>query len=112
MKILITGSNGLLGQKIVRQLHKYNKDFLATSVGENRNPDCPAANYQSMDITDPSDIERASESYGPHAIINTAAMTLVDACEDEVEKCVWGQSLFQKHLGDKIFLELGILFDA
>ena len=50
MKILITGSNGLLGQKIVKQLLKANYSFLATSKGENRNHDCPQTNYLSLDI--------------------------------------------------------------
>ena len=53
MKILITGSNGLLGQKIVNQLKKRNIEFLATSIGFNRNPNCPESKYQNLDITKP-----------------------------------------------------------
>jgi nucleoside-diphosphate-sugar epimerase len=41
MRILITGSNGLLGQKIVKICLKRGTDFLATSNGKNRNQDCP-----------------------------------------------------------------------
>lgn len=85
MKILITGSNGLLGQKIVRQLVKNKVDFLATSKGENRNPNCPDTNYHPMDITDPKDTLKVFEAFNPDSVINTAAMTNVDACElDEV----------------------------
>lgn len=87
MRILITGSNGLLGQKIVRQLKKHNKDFLATSIGSNRNQDCPSNHFMSMDITDIQDVRQVVSEYKPTAIINTAAMTLVDDCEDEIEKC-------------------------
>lgn len=87
MRILITGSNGLTGQKIVAQLLKAGKEFLATSAGENRNPDCPDAHYTSMDITNSLEVKEVIDTYGPDAIINTAAMTLVDACEDETEKC-------------------------
>ena len=51
MRILITGSNGLLGQKIVKRCVERNLNFIATSKGDNRNPDCPANNYLSLDIT-------------------------------------------------------------
>lgn len=85
MKILITGSNGLLGQKIVRQLINSQIDFLATSLGANRNSNCPDSNYQSLDITNKSQVLNLVNAFKPTAIINTAAMTNVDACElDEV----------------------------
>lgn len=87
MKILITGSNGLLGQKIVRQLKKHNENFLATSLGANRNPDCPESNFQSLDITNEQEVNELIQSYQPTAVINTAAMTNVDACEDDQENC-------------------------
>ena len=45
MMILITGSNGLLGQKLVKQLSKKNISFIATSKGKNRNSDCKDAFY-------------------------------------------------------------------
>lgn len=87
MKVLITGSNGLLGQKIVRQLIKNKVQFLATSRGENRNPNCPDTNYHPMDITDPADIQKVFEIFNPDSVINTAAMTNVDACEVDEENC-------------------------
>ncbi len=87
MKILVTGSNGLLGQKIVKQLSKKNIDFLATSKGVNRNIDCEEANYVAMDICSEDDIEKFFHSYLPTHIIHTAAMTNVDACELNPEEC-------------------------
>ena len=65
MSILITGSNGLLGQKIVAQLLKAKIPFVATSKGENRNPDCPQKYYQQLDITKPSEIEAKSLVMNP-----------------------------------------------
>jgi dTDP-4-dehydrorhamnose reductase len=88
MKILITGSNGLLGQKIVKQLTKRGIDFLATSKGENRNPDCDETKYASMDICSESDILSVFNSYLPTHIIHTAAITNVDACELNPKDCV------------------------
>jgi dTDP-4-dehydrorhamnose reductase len=87
MKYLITGSNGLLGQKIVRQLENKQENYLATSLGKNRNKDCPNAKYQTLDITSRKDVFACIEKYQPDAIINTAAMTNVDACEEDAENC-------------------------
>jgi dTDP-4-dehydrorhamnose reductase len=81
MIILITGSNGLLGQKIVRQLKKRKIEFIATSKGENRNPDCDDSRYVSMDICSEVEIANVFKTYLPTHIIHTAAITNVDACE-------------------------------
>lgn len=87
MRILITGSNGLLGQKIVKLCLKRKHTFIATSKGENRNPDCPAANYLSMDITNKLEINPVFEGFYPTHVIHTAAITNVDYCEDHQEEC-------------------------
>ncbi|MDX1445945.1 SDR family oxidoreductase [Lishizhenia sp.] len=86
-KILVTGANGLLGQKIINQLEKNGQEYIATGRGENRNPNCPADKYVSLDITIPSEVEACFQKLKPTHIINTAAMTNVDACEDDVEGC-------------------------
>ena len=87
MKILITGSNGLLGQKIVQICLKRGIDFLATSNGENRNPDCPSNKYSEMDITNQMQINTVFTSYYPTHIIHTAALTNVDYCELHPNEC-------------------------
>ncbi len=87
MRILITGSNGLLGQKIVRQLIKNKIDFCATSLGSNRNSNCPNESYKQLDITKPNEVNVVIAAYQPTVIINTAAMTNVDACEDNSVEC-------------------------
>lgn len=87
MRILVTGSNGLLGQKIVRQLLDAKTTFLATSLGENRNDDCPAAHYCSLDITNQAEIEAVMADFNPTHVIHTAAMTNVDACELDPSTC-------------------------
>ena len=51
--ILITGSNGLLGQKLVDLLSKEdNIQLIATAKGDNRLPNQEGYVYQSLDITD------------------------------------------------------------
>ena len=65
MRILITGSNGLLGQKIVRQLLKRKITFLATSQGLNRNPDCPEKFFQAVDITNNIEVDKVFTAFKP-----------------------------------------------
>lgn len=87
-KILITGSNGLLGQKLVYTLIK-RKDVqvIATSVGPNRLIKQDGYVYESMDITKKQDVDKIFSKYKPDAVINTAAMTNVDACETKRDEC-------------------------
>lgn len=88
-KILITGSNGLLGQKLVHmissQADKF--DLLATSKGENRISSQENYRYQALDITNNEEVEKVVLSFSPDVIIHTAAMTNVDACEENKEAC-------------------------
>jgi len=87
-KILITGSNGLLGQKIVHALLKRNDiEIIATSLGENRMNTKTGYIYEQLDITDKNAIELILKKHLPDSIINTAAMTNVDACETKKEEC-------------------------
>jgi dTDP-4-dehydrorhamnose reductase len=87
-RILITGSNGLLGQKLVYALIK-RKDVqvIATSVGINRLINKEGYIYESLDITQKSEVENVFKKYSPDVVINTAAMTNVDACETKREEC-------------------------
>ncbi|HCQ29893.1 MAG TPA: dTDP-4-dehydrorhamnose reductase [Flavobacteriales bacterium] len=87
-KILITGSNGLLGQKLVHLLkNRPGIKLLATSKGENRISDTSGYQYQSLDITNKEEIKNTIAEFKPDAVINTAAMTNVDACETNRELC-------------------------
>ncbi|HMT30359.1 MAG TPA: SDR family oxidoreductase [Bacteroidia bacterium] len=88
MKILITGSNGLLGQKLVYQLLKTpGVQICATSKGTNRITIKEGYQYIPLDITDRADVKKVVESFQPDCIINTAAMTNVDACELDKAGC-------------------------
>lgn len=87
MKILITGANGLLGQKLVSLLQQEeNIELLATSRGESRLPE-GNINYKSLDIENKDNVAEVVSSFGPDAIIHTAAMTNVDTCEQNKEAC-------------------------
>ncbi len=88
MKILITGSNGLLGQKLVYKL-KDKTDVLciATARGANRLVNTSGYEYAELDITNFDNVSSVFTHFMPDVIINTAAMTNVDACETDKENC-------------------------
>lgn len=89
MKILITGSNGLLGQKLVYKLRNQNAvTLIATARGENRLVKKDGYVYESLDITNKENVEQIFAKHLPDVIINTAAMTNVDACETDRENAL------------------------
>jgi dTDP-4-dehydrorhamnose reductase len=87
MRILVTGANGLLGQKLVNLLQK-DKDvhLIATARGKSALT-ISKGEYHKLDITDASEVDRIVAATKPEVIINTAAMTNVDQCETEREQC-------------------------
>ena len=88
MKILITGANGLLGQKLVQLLlTKEDISLVATARGESRLGTYGDVAYESLDITDRNAVLKVISKHKPDAIINTAAMTNVDQCESEKAAC-------------------------
>jgi len=87
MRILITGSNGLLGQKLTRALgggmHELDGfDLQAT-------PFLPGERitHHQQDITSGKATLEAIRRLEPDLIIHAAAMTNVDRCETEKETC-------------------------
>lgn len=87
--ILITGANGLLGQKLVQKLSgREAVQLIATGLGPNRSASEEGYVYEKMDITDPASMRAIFEQYGPTDVINSAAMTNVDQCERDREGCL------------------------
>ncbi len=85
-KILITGSNGLLGQKLVYKLIQHTGiTCIATARGENRLVNKNGYEYAELNIADYNNVEAVFSAYLPDVVINTAAMTNVDACETDKE---------------------------
>ncbi|WP_375579968.1 NAD(P)-dependent oxidoreductase [Marivirga tractuosa] len=88
MRILITGSNGLLGQKLVQLITEQSRhELIATARGENRLPYEKGYEFESLDITNQQEVMDVVGKHKPDVIINTAAMTNVDQCETEQEDC-------------------------
>lgn len=87
MKILVTGSNGLLGQKLTELLETDNSvQLIATAARPSALPIIKGEFYL-LDITDASSVDGIVDHVNPDVIINTAAMTQVDHCETQREAC-------------------------
>jgi dTDP-4-dehydrorhamnose reductase len=79
-RILITGSNGMLGQRAVEfYLSKENVDLLATSVEESSVIE--SVDYVSSDIKNRDEIKKLIYDYCPDFVVHTAAFTNVDQSE-------------------------------
>jgi len=88
MNILITGANGLLGQKLVLRLcTEANVVLFATGRGPCRIRSATGFTYLEADLLDKSTLERLFEEVRPDCVIHTAAMTDVDACERDPAAC-------------------------
>lgn len=119
--IFVTGSNGLLGQKIVYKLLQRNDvNLVAASKGENRLLEKNGYTYINLDISKLDEVKTAVEKFQPQVIINTAAMTNVDECETKREEC-WGANVtavenFVKAIGNSaihfVHLSTDFVFDG
>lgn len=72
MEILITGSNGQLGQELAETLPGRGHGAVALSRDE-------------LDVADPDAVERAIEVHSPQLVVNAAAYTNVDGSETQTD---------------------------
>ena len=77
MKVLVTGAHGMLGYEVVTACQLRGHEVVATDI---------AFEEDFLDITDPDSIRVALRSVRPEWVINCAAYTNVDACEDHEEE--------------------------
>ena len=89
MRLLITGANGLLGQKLVALIApRPDIELIATSRGDSKiHYDFLTYRYRPMDVTRPAEVDEVIEQEQPDVIIHTAALTKVDYCEHHRELC-------------------------
>ena len=85
-RLLVVGSNGLLGQKVVEMFVRGSSaDITASSVEPAPVRALHSVTYRQADITSKKDVRALVSAVEPTVIINCAAMTNVDACETERE---------------------------
>ncbi len=90
MKVLVTGSNGLLGSFLVNELTNYGHHVIATGKGSSRLQTNTAPGilvYRELDITDAIWVEEVICSTRPEVIIHAAALTQADYCETNMAEC-------------------------
>jgi dTDP-4-dehydrorhamnose reductase len=86
-KVLITGSNGLLGQAMVRM---FRKDYFVIGcdlTGESFNTKFPENEYFQLDLTQREKVQKMLSRIEPEIIINTAGFTDVDKSEEKRDLC-------------------------
>jgi dTDP-4-dehydrorhamnose reductase len=79
MRVAVTGSNGLVGRRLVAQLEGAGHEVLALSRGERRVQGRFA--YASVDLADGALLTKTLLDFKAEAIINPGGMTDVDGCE-------------------------------
>jgi len=87
MKILVTGSNGLLGQKLTERLQADQSVHLIATARGNTVLPITRGEYHTLDVTDGNAVTTLLTAVKPDVVIHTAAMTQVDQCETEREAC-------------------------
>lgn len=87
-RVLITGSNGLLGQTLIKLLKETQEyDVYAVSRGPNRLQNNRGYTYFDVDLTDFPKVCALIRQLKPDFIVHTAAMTNVDQCELNQTAC-------------------------
>jgi dTDP-4-dehydrorhamnose reductase len=87
MKILVTGSNGLVGQKLTARLQtEQSVELIATSKSDSV-VTIERGKFFRLDITKSDAVNDIVTRTRPDVIINTAAITQVDQCELDHDSC-------------------------
>jgi len=87
MKILVTGSNGLLGQKLTNLLSQAEDIELIATAREKLTFPLIKGEFYPFNIANAENTESVILKTKPDVVINTAAMTQVDQCETDQEAC-------------------------
>lgn len=87
MKILVTGANGLLGQKLCSLLQKKENIQLIATARHTPVQPLTRGEFHQLDVTKRDQVDEIVSQTKPNVIIHTAAMTQVDDCESQQEAC-------------------------
>lgn len=100
MRVLLTGSNGFLGQKFCEKSSEFTeiKAVLGISKSENRNPYLNDDTFQQLDLLDTNALTKVIQEYQPTHILHCAALTSVEICEQQPELAIQINVELSKHL--------------
>jgi dTDP-4-dehydrorhamnose reductase len=119
MRVLITGSNGLLGQKLVKTFSS-NHQTAGIDLKTESFITAPHFSYQNISISEKGKLTELFTSFKPEAVINAGAYTDVDGCESNKEKA-WEVNvegvknlipLCKKHKARLVQLSTDYIFDG
>lgn len=85
--VVVTGSNGLLGQAVVRRFNAKYHIIGCDMAKEDYNSLVSPHAYYMLNLTKRNEIRRFFSEKKPHIVLNAAAYTDVDKCEEEKELC-------------------------
>ena len=121
MKVLITGSNGLLGQHLIPLFVADDRyEVIAAGRGVNRLPSQQGYTYESVNLRNTVSVQQLLEKHHPDIIIHAAAMTQVDECERNKDAC-WDTNVAatryliqaaEKYNAFFLFLSTDFIFDG
>jgi dTDP-4-dehydrorhamnose reductase len=100
MRILITGANGLLGQKLVALLQQHSTFYTIATARTPLVQSLSNGEFHKLDITQAAEVDAVISKTKPDVIIHTAAMTQVDQCETDQEACILNNVTAVRYLVD------------
>ena len=74
-RVLIIGGSGMLGHEVFSKFQNI-FNVLSTSFNNKNNP------FKFLDITNRNQVENICDNFNPNVVVNCAAFTDVDLCED------------------------------
>jgi dTDP-4-dehydrorhamnose reductase len=100
-RVLICGSNGLLGQQVALRLSA-RADLEVLNTGRQRSFvfDHQLFDYTQLDLTQRGDVRSLVSSFQPDAVINTVAAVDVDWCETHHEQAWQSNVATAEHLAE------------
>lgn len=86
--VLVLGSNGLIGQKIVNRLSS-DEQYNVVAASKNKNINHNKLNYifELLDVTNRAELSLLFEKYSPQFVINLVAKASPDWCEENKVEC-------------------------
>ena len=86
MKVMVFGANGLVGQKLIKEMNS-SYEIIAVGNGIKTFICEQKIEYHQADITDSAKVNELLRKIHPGVVVNAAAYTDVDGCEANKEKC-------------------------
>lgn len=102
VKVLVTGSNGFLGQHLSVYLSTKGYKIIATGKGNCRIKKEHEFDYVDIDFSNQFKVEILLDTYKPNIVIHNAAMSKPDECENDKAACLLNNVETTKYIVDTV----------